>query len=248
LPTPSAHSAALRPEKHAYGRDRSQYAELFRPAGDGQAPAPVAVVIHGGFWKARYGRKLMHHVCRDLAARGWAAWNLEYRRVGMGSGGGFPATLEDVSAGIDSLAGVDGLDRERVVAIGHSAGGHLAAWSATREAAAVPVTAVVSQAGVLDLRLAAELGLGGGAVPRFLGGDHYTAASPAERVPLGVPILLTHGGRDENVPPQISERFAEKARAEGDDCELVLLADEDHFGHIDPRNPLWKAVIAWLER
>ncbi|CAA9536948.1 MAG: hypothetical protein AVDCRST_MAG30-4323 [uncultured Solirubrobacteraceae bacterium] len=245
----------MRPERHRYGRHRSQYAELFRPgevdSGAG-SPPPVAVVVHGGFWKARYGRKLMHPICADLAARGWAAWNLEYRRLGRLNGGGFPATLDDVAAGIDALAAVEGVDRSRVVAIGHSAGGHLATWSATREAPAVPVTAVVSQAGVVDLRLASELRLSNGVVHRFLGGtpeqrpERYAAASPARRLPLGVPILLTHGGRDVNVPPVISERFHEAALAAGDRSELVLLPDEDHFGHIQPGNPLWDAVTKWL--
>jgi len=242
----------LQPEHHHYGRIRSQYAELFRP--DGPGPHPVAVVIHGGFWKAAYGRRLMHAVCDDLAARGWAAWNLEYRRVGRLSGGGYPRTLEDVAAGIDHLGWLRDpeLDLTRVVAIGHSAGGHLAAWAATREEPHVPVTGVVSQAGVLDLRLAWELKLSKGIVRRFLGAppervpDRCAAASPAERLPLGVPALLTHGGRDDIVPPVMSERFRAAARAAGEDPELVLLPDEGHYGHIDPDNPLWKAVVEWI--
>jgi acetyl esterase/lipase len=243
----------LRPERHPYGRYRSQYAELYRPAAgdDGRAP-PVAVVIHGGFWRARYGRKLMHGLCEDLARRGWAAWNLEYRRLGRLSGGGYPRTLEDVAAGIDHLAAIDGLDRSRVVAIGHSAGGHLAAWSAGRERPEVPVTAVVSQAGVVDLRLASELGLSNGVVHQLLGGtpaevpERYAAASPAERLPLGVPVLLVHGGRDEVVPPVMSESFARAARAAGDEVELVVLPQEEHMGHVVALNPLWGAVTRWL--
>lgn len=248
----------MRPERHPYGRHRSQFAELFRPvgagarAGDGVAPAPVAVVVHGGFWKARYDRRLMHAVCRDLAQRGWAAWNLEYRRLGRLNGGGWPATLEDVAAGIDALARVERLDRSRVVAIGHSAGGHLAAWAASRQDPQVTVTAVAAQAGVLDLRLASELRLSGGIVHRFLGGtpaqrpERYADASPAQRLPLGVPTLLTHGGRDDIVPPVMSERYLDAARAAGDPCELVLLPEENHFGHIRPASPLWEAVTAWL--
>jgi pimeloyl-ACP methyl ester carboxylesterase len=116
----------------------------------------------------------------------------------------------------------------------------------------VPVTAVVAQAGVVDLRLASELGLSRGVVNRFLGGapatvpERCAAASPAERLPLGVPALLTHGGRDDIVPPVISQRYAEAARAAGDEVALVLEPDEDHFGHLDPANPLWRAVTAWL--
>jgi acetyl esterase/lipase len=253
------------PEHHPYGPARSQYGELFRPAVPG--PWPVAVVLHGGFWKAQYGRRQTHALCADLAARGWAAWNVEYRRLGRLSGGGYPRTLDDVAAAVDHLAELPAhmpvgeakaglspfrFDLSRVVAIGHSAGGHLAAWLATREDARVPVTAVVGQAGVLDLRLASELGLSRGVVHRFLGGtpaavpDRYAAASPAERLPLGVPALLTHGGRDDVVPPRISERFAAAARAAGDDVELLVEPAEGHFGHLDPANALWKAVTAWI--
>jgi len=240
----------LRPERHPYGRRRSQFAELFRPSGSVRG---LAVVLHGGFWRARYGRRLMHAVCADLAARGWAAWNVEYRRLGLLSGGGWPATFDDVAAGIDAVADVDGFDLpERVVTIGHSAGGHLAAWAATREDSRVAVTGVVGQAGVLDLRQASELRLGGGVVHRLLGGtperrpERYAAASPAARLPLGVPILLVHGGRDAIVPPVMSERFAARARAAGDEVTLTVLPGEDHFGHIDPANPLWEAAAAWL--
>ena len=297
------------PERHPYGTARSQFGELFLPSGGG--PWPVAVVLHGGFWRAQYGRRLMRPVCADLAARGWAAFNVEYRRLGRLSGGGFPRTLEDVAAAVDHLAELPAhgrvgtgndpgareplqsaagdddsvrspsepgghdpgrspsaagddepasapggatraLDLSRVVAIGHSAGGHLAAWLATRERARVPVTAVVAQAGVVDLRLASELGLSRGVVNRFLGGapaivpERCAAASPAERLPLGVPALLTHGGRDDIVPPVMSERFAAAARAAGDEVELVVVPDEGHFGHLDVENSLWRAVTEWI--
>ncbi|HXG77248.1 MAG TPA: hypothetical protein VNJ53_11815, partial [Gaiellaceae bacterium] len=111
----------------AYGPDPSQVAEAFLPAGHG--PHPVVVVVHGGYWRARYDRSLMEALCEDLAAHGLAAWNLEYRRVG--AGGGWPATLADVAAGVDALAGLDApLDLARVAAVGHSADGHLTFWAA----------------------------------------------------------------------------------------------------------------------
>jgi acetyl esterase/lipase len=218
--------------RHNYGSDPSQYGVLY---GEG----PVAVLIHGGFWKAEYGLELMDALCADLAARGWAAWNIEYRR--LGNGGGVPYTLEDVAAAIDHVDQLPGVDLSRVVTIGHSAGGHLAAWAATRDHHRVAVTGVVSQAGVLDLARARELRLSNGVVDRFLNGQPTDVASPIERLPLGVPALLTHGGRDDIVPVEISERFA---RASG--ASLIVEPGEDHFGHLDPANPLWKAVTAWL--
>jgi acetyl esterase/lipase len=232
--------------RHSYGEDPAQFGEL-------TGAGPVAVLIHGGFWRDRYDRTLMHPLVDDLVARGWAAWNIEYRR--LGSGGGVPETLDDVAAAIDHLAELDGVDLSRVVTIGHSAGGHLAAWAATRakpgaRGAAAPrwptrvaVTAVVSQAGVLDVRRAWELGLSDDVAQEFLRGDIENArlASPIERLPLGVPALLVHGGRDEIVPLEISERFA---RASG--ATLVVEPEEDHFGHLDPANPMWQAVVKWL--
>jgi acetyl esterase/lipase len=243
------------PERHPYGRARCQFGELFLPSGD--ASFPVAVVLHGGFWKAQYGRKQTHAICADLTARGWAAWNVEYRRLGRLSGGGYPRTLDDVAAAIDHLADIpahaaDVLDRGRVVAIGHSAGGQLAAWLATRKRPRVHVRGVVAQAGVTDLLMASELRLSNGVVHRFLGGtptevpERYTRASPAEQLPLGVPALVTHGDRDDVVPPEMSERFADAARSAGDDVALVV-EPGGHYGHLDPEHALWRAVTTWLD-
>ena len=222
----------MRKRVHCYGDDPSQYGELY---GEG----PVAVLIHGGFWKAQYGLDLEVALAQDLAGRGWAAWNIEYRR--LGNGGGVPETLDDVAAAIDALADIDGVDLSRVVAIGHSAGGHLAAWSATRENPRVPLTGVVSQAGVLDLQRARELRLSNGVVERFLNGRPTSVASPIERLPLRVPGLLVHGGLDDDVPLEISERFAAASGA-----QLEVFPEKGHYEHLDPTDPMWQAVIEWL--
>lgn len=155
-----------------YGDYPSQYAELTRPTGESKG---VVVVIHGGFWKAPYDASLGRPLAASLAANGWTAWNLEYRRVG--NGGGYPATLDDIAAGIDALAAVNGLDLTTVITLGHSAGGHLAVWAAGRSELtgtgwanpAVSVTAAVSQAGVLDFAAATEANLGRGCGSRITG-------------------------------------------------------------------------------
>jgi acetyl esterase/lipase len=205
-------------------------------------PHGVVVLIHGGFWKAQRDRSLMDPLAADLADRGWTSWNLEYRR--LGNGGGFPATVDDVSAGIDHLAEL-GVDTARVIAVGHSAGGHLAAWAATREQPRVAVTDVVSQAGVLDPRLARELRLSDAPVHAFLDSldDAAMAAfSPRERLPLHVRrTLLTHGEADETVPVRISREFAAASGA-----DLHIDPEAGHMEHIDPAHPLWQVVVAWL--
>ncbi len=241
--------------RHAYGTHDDQFADLTLPArGDG--PFGVAVVIHGGFWRERYRLDLMESLCTDLVSRGWAAYNVEYRRVG--NGGGHPETLQDVAAAIDQLADLDApLDLDRVVTIGHSAGGHLALWAAAarkRRPHKVQLAGAVGQAAVSDLEMGAELNLGDGIVQTFCGGtpeerpDAYRAASPAVQLPFGVPQLLVHGERDDTVPASMSVKYAEVARTAGDDVTLVLREQDGHFEHIDPRSAAWEAVIRWLEQ
>jgi acetyl esterase/lipase len=236
-------------ETHGYGADRSQVADLHTPAAG--EDWPVAVVIHGGFWRDRYDRTLMEALCADLARSGWAAWNLEYRRVG--GGGGWPATFDDVAAGIDHLSTLAApLDLARVVAVGHSAGGHLALWAASRDRPGVAVTGAVGQAAVSDLAAVARLGLSSGAVEELLGGspervpERYAAACPAQRLPLGVPLLLVHGMRDDTVPVALNRDFQRAAVAAGDTCDLVIHEHDGHFEHIDPASGAWATVKRWL--
>jgi acetyl esterase/lipase len=255
-------TAWIAPQPYSYGSHRDQLGELSLPD-DGSAPWPVAVLIHGGFWRARYDRRLEDSLVVDLVGRGWAVWNLEYRRLGFLRGGGWPATVEDVAAGIDHLGKVDaGLDLARVYAIGHSAGGHLAFWAAARPGMlagapgadpSVRLAGAVSQAGVVDLREAARLKLSRGVANTFLGGgpgkwpDRYDLASPIERLPLGVPQLLVHGDRDDVVPISISQGYAERAAAASDPCELVELPGVGHDEHLEPGEEAWQAVVRWLE-
>jgi len=238
---------------HRYGTDDSQHGELFLPSGPG--PHAVVVVIHGGYWRARYDLSLMTGLCEDLAASGLAAWNLEYRRVG--NGGGWPETFLDVAAAADLLAELDApLDLESVGAVGHSAGGQLALWTVARArlpagapgaAPRVRPRAVVSQAGVADLRLAAVTAPSDEPTQALLGGsDVFALASPRELVPLGVAQLVLHGESDDTVSLEISRSYATAARAAGDDCELRVLPGAGHFEHIDASSPEWRLARDWL--
>jgi acetyl esterase/lipase len=224
----------------SYGADPSQELDLRLPEGDG--PYPVAVVLHGGFWRAMYTRRNTSAVAAALTRAGWATANVEYRRLGPGS---YAATLDDVAAARRHLDSVDvPLDLSRTMAIGHSAGGHLALWLASTGG----VGRVVTLAGVCDLEDAARGGLGEDAVQEFLGGEAadvpeaYEAADPARRLPLRVPQLLAHGTADDRVPFDHAERYADRARAAGDDCSVLALEDVDHFDVIDPRTAAWEAI------
>jgi acetyl esterase/lipase len=232
----------------AYGPDPSQFTELFRPDG---ASRGVVVVIHGGFWKAAYDASLGRPLAQDLAARGWTAWNVEYRRVG--AGGGVPETLDDVAAAIDALADQPDVDLNRVVTLGHSAGGHLATWAPARGRFGrwperVRVTGVVSQAGVLDLSAAAELGLGPGAVEAFVGappGPAYQEIDPTRQLPLDVPVRCVHGRDDDVVPLSQSTDYVRRAVAAGADARLVEV-EGDHFVVIDPTSYAWARTVELL--
>ncbi|WP_346387021.1 alpha/beta hydrolase [Nocardioides sp.] len=233
----------------SYGDDPNQVAELYLPDG---TPRGVVVVIHGGFWKAKYDRSLGQPLSASLAEAGWVAWNLEYRRVG--NGGGVPQTLDDVAAGIDALAEVGDLDTSTVVTLGHSAGGHLATWAASRGRfdqwpERVPVTAVVSQAGVLDLHAAYDLGLGGGAVEAFLGhppGPADDPVDPIRQAPLDVPLWCVHGRSDTTVPISQSRAYVAAATAAGGTADL-LEVDGDHFELIDTASPAWARTLEILD-
>ena len=238
------------PERITYGGHPDQCGELHRPDGPSRG---VVVVLHGGFWRARYDASLGTPLAVDLAARGWTAWNLEYRRVG--AGGGWPPTCDDVAAGIDRLADVPDVDLTgRVITLGHSAGGHLATWAASRQRherwqpTPVRVTAVVAQAGVLDLRRGHAERLGDGAVAAFLGGPPGPATDvvdPQRQLPLKVPVRCVHGRDDDVVPPHYSTAYVEAARAAGAHAE-VLTVDGDHMTVIDPASQAWEQTAALL--
>ncbi len=238
-----------RPPTFSYGSHRWAQAELWLPRGDG--PFRVVVVLHGGYWRARYSKRLMKGACADLARRGFAAWNVEYRRIGRGQGGGWTATFDDVAAAIDHLALLDDprLDLSGGVdAIGHSAGGQLALWAASRTDAAVPVRRVVAQAAVCNLSVAGEPAwdlLGGRPeeVP-----ERYDLADPMRLIPLGVPTLLVHGIDDETVPAKRSHEYFEAARDAGDPVELVAPVPGGHRLHPDPRTGAWRVAAEWIAR
>jgi acetyl esterase/lipase len=239
------------PQRIAYGSDAAQFGELSRP--DSGASAGTVVIIHGGFWRGRYDLDLGRPLAVDLVAGGYTCWNIEYRRVG--SGGGWPATLTDVAAAVDLLGALD-VDSSRVVAIGHSAGGHLATWAAGRaglpagapgSSPRVAVTGVVSQAGVLDLVVAAQTGVGDTAVPDLLGGrpdevpDRYRLADPIGQVPLVAPVMCVHARADDVVPYAQSSAYVAAATAAGAVAEVIEVPG-DHFTLIEATHPGWTVV------
>jgi acetyl esterase/lipase len=207
------------------------------------------MLVHGGYWRSHWTLDLMDPMAEDLTARGFATWNVEYRRPDRH---GWDATTADLGAALAALADVD-VDLSRIVLIGHSAGGQLVlrlAADAVAAKTAVQPAYAVSLAGVLDLKVGDERWLSDGAVSMALGGRYaqvparYAASSPIQRLPLGVPHLVVCCRQDELL--DLSRGYAAAAGAEA----TYLEEDGDHFDVIRPDTDIWhrtaEAVTAAL--
>ena len=244
----------------SYGAGAEQFGELRLPAGAG--PHPVAVIIHGGCWYSEYDLTHVAGFAEALNGLGFATWAIEYRRIGD-AGGGYPGTFEDVATGADfltTLARTHPLDLERVVVVGHSAGGQLALWLAARSGASgispaqssgrLRLRGVVSLAGITDMRKFGSRC--GGAAKKLLGGSfgdvpsRYAETSPVELLPARVPVRLVHGAADGIVPVEQSREYEAAAKKAGGDVELTVVEGAGHFELIAPGSSAWPAVRAAL--
>lgn len=245
-----------RAQRIAYGTDDSQFAELWMPSGDSLG---TVLLLHGGYWYPQYGLELMRPLATRLNQLGFATWNVEYRRTG--AGGGVPTTLQDVAAAMDRLGG-KGLPAgiaSRVVLLGHSAGGHLAGWAASRTsdtpggAPQVPLVGSISLSGLLDLSTAASDPRSSGPVTEFLGGtptevpERYAEADPALLVPASCRVWATYAEDDAVVSPEQSTLYVEAATAAGGEVEAVRVPG-DHFTLIDPQAESFTTIRGLLTK
>lgn len=240
-----------------YGPEPRQFGELRMPAGDG--PFGIAVVIHGGCWLSAYDQGYMAAFAEAVTELGWATWTIGYRRVGE-PGGGWPNTFLDAAAAVDflpKLAQRYPLDLERVVTVGHSAGGHLALWLAGRGRLAEtsplysphpqPVDAVLALAAAADLAFLSEQETCGNAATLLMDGtpvdhpDRYADGSMLQLVPLGVPQILVNGELDETWSAP-ADRYYLAAAAAGDLVEKRIMRDAGHFELVVPDSPNWQVV------
>ena len=251
-----AHSALRRPAtRHRYGGHPRQVADLHRPIGSG--PHPVVVVLHGGYWQTPYTKLIMRPLCVDLVKRGYAAFNVEYRRLGR-EGGGWPQTFDDVAKAIDHLANPGmrdaRLDLDRITLLGHSAGGQLAMWAAGRgelPAGAPGAAPLVRPIRVLAMAPVCALEEAGRPARLLLGGtpsevpERWRQADPMRRIPLAVPVTIVHAHGDETVSVRRSREYAVAARAAGADVTLHEPAGS-HRDHIDPSTAAWRLAVRSL--
>jgi len=239
----------------SYGSDPLQVVDLWVP--DAPTPRAVVLMVHGGCWQTEIAdRSIMNWIADDLRRRGFAVWNIDYR--GVDRGGGYPNTFLDVAAAADALgthAARHGLDTSRVLAIGHSAGGHLALWLAARPRLPqdsplrsenpLPIRAVVSLGGLPDLEEAARppgSGCGTEVIARISGG-RFAETSVPRLAPLGVPQVLINGRQDRIIPVAYAEGYAAPMRAAGDDVRVRMLDRTGHVELVAPETAAWAAAV-----
>jgi acetyl esterase/lipase len=253
-----------RPEPSAtisYGSDQMQKLDLWLP--DGRGPHPTVLMVHGGCWQTEIAdRRIMNWIADDLRRRGIAVWNIDYRGVDR-AGGGYPGTFQDSAAAADSLrdhAGRHRLDLSRLVAIGHSAGGHLALWlagrsrlpagSPLRTADPIPIRTVISLGGLPDLEEAARppgSGCGTEVIERISGG-RFEETSVPRLAPLGARQILINGLQDRIIPASYAEGYAAAMRGAGDPVEVRMIDRTGHVELIAPGTPAWAATVEEIEK
>jgi acetyl esterase/lipase len=261
-------------ETISYGDQAMQRVDLWLPAGKG--PHPTVIMVHGGCWQTEIAdRRIMNWIADDLRKRGIAVWNIDYRGVDR-EGGGYPGTFLDASAAADALrahAPRYNLDLEPLVAIGHSAGGHLALWLAARRARTdnpliprgsplispdpIRIDTVISLGGLPDLELAATppgSGCGLEIIEKLVGPptlssrNVYADTSLPRLAPIGVRQVLINGRQDKIIPSEYAYDYERKMRSAGDDVRVRMLERTGHVELIAPESEAWAAAVAEIEK
>ncbi|MCP9276471.1 alpha/beta hydrolase family protein [Mycolicibacterium arenosum] len=241
------------------GDPAQNWGDFYLPAGPQAVDSiPLVVLIHGGSWKSRLGATTMSPYARDLAAKGMAVYNIEYRRVG--SGGGWPTTFEDVADALDYVVELKRqfpqITTNDELVVGHSAGGQLAAWVGTRnrlnpnEVGSRPLfqpTRIIALAGPLDMVYAADHG--DRHVVAVLGGtpqevpERYQSVDPIQNIDPAIPILAVHGDADRTVPVVLSQRYIDEVVRQRGIGEIVIAAGENHVSIVDPKSPMYARIL-----
>ncbi|GAA4400123.1 alpha/beta hydrolase [Fodinibacter luteus] len=228
------------------GPEQTDVYEVWEPAAD-RARGVTVALVHGGFWREEYDRAHLAPLAEALARDGFHVANLEYARCGM-PGGGWPGTGRSVVERLEAVRADTHLP-DRVVVVGHSAGGQLALWLAS--GGRMPwLTGVLALAPAADLAEVDRLGLSDDAVRALLGDpdehpDAWADADPA-RQRLTVPAVVVTGDLDDVVPASVVERYV-AGRDPSEPLRTAVARGADHFDVIDPTGPAYLLVLAEVE-
>ncbi len=193
----------------------------------------LVLLVHGGFWRRPYERDGMESIAVDLGRRGFSTLNLEYRR--LGAGGGWPGSAHDVLSALSWARQTEGLAALPSVMIGHSAGGQMALWAATRPSDR-PIDLVVGLGAVTDLRSLADSAGNGSLEAGLL----LERGAPATVHALPGKTLLVHGADDDLVPLSHATSLRPEA-------EILVVEGMGHFSVLDPEREHWPPVVAAIE-
>lgn len=239
--------------------------DLFRPI-DASGPPPVVMLVHGGGWRSGR-RQAWTATARELVAHGFAAATVDYRLSGTAS---FPAPLDDVRAAIEHLrfhGPALGVDGQRIVVMGGSAGGHLALLAATTGphvagvVALSPATDLVALATVeqehevplcaSDGTRCRQIGLASlveGLVDCHPAADAcrsaLQAASPVTHASVDDPPALLVHARAEVIPLDQAEQMVQALRGAGARAHLVTVEGRGHASQL--RVEAWPAIVGFL--
>ncbi|WP_434928426.1 alpha/beta hydrolase [Shewanella sp. HL-SH2] len=246
-----------------YGNNSQQFAHLYLPKGT--TNIAVVIVIHGGYWKDNhsletYATSAIVEYLQDFDV---AILNLEYRRmnaIGANINAPWPATFKDVADGLDHLKVIGAqhsLDLERVLLIGHSAGGHLATWAASRGniardselycASPLAIKRVIAISAILNLFAANEVDQPE-QINRLMGGEastmhqRYLSCDPLSLNSKSINLTLVHGAQDTCVSINQTQQYCLYAKGK---VNQVIMAEADHFSML-PHEGQWQ-VEQWLQ-
>lgn len=258
---------AARIEKTYYGTGEFQFGELRLP--EGRGPFPTLVLIHGGCWRNHVTLDYIAPLAEWFSRNGVATWVPEYRRLGD-EGGGWPGTMLDIGLAVDALRELSELyplSLDRVYVAGHSAGGQLALWAASRrylttqsdvfQSDPLTIVGVIGLAAITNLRAFRNEQPGGcnAAVDELLGGtpsefgNRFDDVCPTMRLPLRVPQLFIHGLFDEVVTVDSINQYVKSAITKGDSVKLIIVSEGGHFEPVvfTPNSAAaLEASLAWI--
>ena len=242
---------------YKYGEDPNQFGELYLPSPSDTA-YPVIILVHGGCYRAQYDLKPLGGLCKALVAEGFAVWNIEYRRAG--NGGDYPNMFLDVAQSADYLrqiAETHHLNLDKVMTVGHSAGGHIALWLAGRHKIPtssdlyienpLPIKNVIVLAGMVDAVHAIEHGICEGGLAIVMGGEpdtapaNYQVADPRALIPIGIPQTHIIGDQDDEMMENFKS-YLEVAKQNGEPVKLIVPPDAGHFEIVALSSKAWQTV------